>query len=60
MTRKAKRVYVRVEGKDEVDIGYARTLSDVPALLYKLADLLRSGMSADALEPASEAVRPSS
>lgn len=57
MERKPVHVYVRIEGKSEIDIGRARTLSDVPTLLCKLADLLRTGMSADALEPASASDR---
>ena len=48
--REPVRVFMRIEGSAEVCIGAARTISDVPELLRKLADRLTVGIEPDELE----------
>lgn len=48
--RKRVNLWMRIEGNDEVHVGTARTIADVPELLRRLADLLASGTQPDELE----------
>lgn len=46
----AVKVFVRVSGQAEIDIGTARSIADVPVLLSLLSDYLISGMRPDEYE----------
>lgn len=48
--RQPVKVYIRVQGQDEICIGTARTMSLVPTLLEVLAAKLRAQLQPDELE----------
>lgn len=48
--REPVKIYMRVENQQEICIGSARTMSDVPVLLIDIASLLKMGLTPDELE----------
>lgn len=58
--REPVRLYMRVQGQQEICIGSARTMSDVPRLLDSVAGMLRAGLEPDETERAADPTRSSS
>jgi len=52
MARQAVRLFMRVEFQDEICIGMARTMGDIPALLDAISAKMRAELRPDDLEMA--------
>ncbi len=45
------KLFIRIGDNDEICVGSARTVADVPVLLERIAAHLRAGMAPDEYEP---------
>ncbi|MDP8971203.1 MAG: hypothetical protein M3N52_12060 [Actinomycetota bacterium] len=48
--RREVTVYIRIEGQEEVPVGTARNLAQIPVMLRNLADRWEDGLAPDVLE----------